>query len=328
MPALPQNNMIQPNTVQKYPVQPMMNQQPIMGQPGQTGQIGQIGQIGQPGQPGLPGQPMPVYVDLKFTFVQDPISELAMSYRATIRQQPEVTELLTGCESENRYHVFISLVNGMEKYLFKCKEQSTCCQRQCCPADAREFNMLIKHISNPDAFKENFSKYFAKLTKPYKCSCLCLARPKITGEYTSNNQVFGEVKEECTCCDPLFVVLNQSEVKYSITINCCQCGFCCRSACSGYYAVDCIIREGGKNGTPVGSIKKKLASNILEFMGDADTYVVEFPPSATPEDKLSLIMAGLFIDYRYYESNASVDNQSERRRRRGRYYYYRPRKNK
>ena len=309
MPALPQNNMIQPNTVQKYPVQPMMNQQPIMGQPGQTGQIGQIGQIGQP------GQPMPVYVDLKFTFVQDPISELAMSYRATIRQQPEVTELLTGCESENRYHVFISLVNGMEKYLFKCKEQSTCCQRQCCPADAREFNMLIKHISNPDAFKENFSKYFAKLSKPYKCSCLCLARPKITGEYTSNNQVFGEVKEECSCCDPLFVVLNQSEVKYSITINCCQCGFCCRSACSGYYAVDCIIREGGKNGTPVGSIKKKLASNILEFMGDADTYIIEFPPSATPEDKLSLIMAGLFIDYRYFESNASNNGRGHRRRR-------------
>ena len=325
MPALPQNNMIQPNTVQKYPAQPMMNQQPIMGQPGQ---IGQIGQIGQPGQPGLPGQPMPVYVDLKFTFVQDPISELAMSYRATIRQQPEVTELLTGCESENRYHVFISLVNGMEKYLFKCKEQSTCCQRQCCPADAREFNMLIKHISNPDAFKENFSKYFAKLSKPYKCSCLCLARPKITGEYTSNNQVFGEVKEECSCCDPLFVVLNQSEVKYSITINCCQCGFCCRCSCSKYFTVDCIIREGGKNGTPVGSIKKRSARNIMELIGDADTYIIEFPPSATPEDKLSLIMAGLFIDYRYYESNACVDNQSERRRRRGRYYYYRPRKNK
>ena len=86
--------------------------------------------------------------------------------------------------------------------------------------------------------------------------------------------------------------------------------FCCRSACSGYYAVDCIIREGGKNGTPVGSIKKKLASNILEFMGDADTYVVEFPPSATPEDKLSLIMAGLFIDYRYFESNASNNGKS------------------
>jgi hypothetical protein len=315
MPALPQNNMIQPNTVQKYPVQPMMNQQPIMGQPGQTGQIGQIGQIGQPGQPGLPGQPMPVYVDLKFTFVQDPISELAMSYRATIRQQPEVTELLTGCESENRYHVFISLVNGMEKYLFKCKEQSTCCQRQCCPADAREFNMLIKHISNPDAFKENFSKYFAKLSKPYKCSCLCLARPKITGEYTSNNQVFGEVKEECSCCDPLFVVLNQSEVKYSITINCCQCGFCCRCSCSKYFAVDCIIREGGKNGTPVGSIKKRSARNIMELIGDADTYIIEFPPSATPEDKLSLIMAGLFIDYRYFESNAGNNGRGHRRRR-------------
>ena len=300
MPALPQNNIMQANTVQKYPAQPMMYQQPIMG------------------QPGIPVQPMPfvpVFGNLQYSYTLDPLSELEMSKQAKIRQQPELYEIYSGVETENRYHVFITLPNGMEKYLFKCKEQSTCCQRQCCPADAREFNMLIKHISNPMGFKEDFSKYFAKLSKPFKCTCLCLARPKITGEYTSNNQVFGEVKEECTCCDPLFVVLNQSEVKYSITINCCQCGFCCRSACSGYYAVDCIIREGGKNGTPVGSIKKKLASNILEFMGDADTYVVEFPPSATPEDKLSLIMAGLFIDYRYLESNASNNGRGHRRRR-------------
>ena len=278
----------------------MMTQQPMMTQP-------------------MMGQPMvfiPMFGNLQYTFTQDPLSELALSVRATIRQQPELGEMITGCETENRYHVFITLPNGMEKYLFKCKEESTCCQRNCCPSDSREFKMKIKHIPNVTSFNDTaFKTYFAELIKPFKCTCCCLARPIIKGEYSSNKQEFGEVKEECTCCDPLFVILNDKEIKYSITIDCCQCGFCCSGGCGKLYEVVCNIRQGGKNGNIVGTIKKKLAQSIAELITDADTYVVEFPQMASPEDKFTLIMAGLFIDYRYFETSHSDGGTSRRRRR-------------
>ncbi len=269
-------------------------------------------------QPGIVQQPMmaqptmgiPVFGNLQYTFTQDPLNELAMSYKATIRQQPELMEILTGCETENRYHVFITLANGMEKYLFKCKEDSTCCQRQCCPSDSREFNMRIKHISNQMDFRGNFETYYATLMKPFKCTCLCLARPSITGVFQSNNQLFGKVTEEFTCCDPLFILYNQCGIKYVITIDCSQCGFCCRKGCSKYNKVECIIREGGVNGVPVGKITKRAAQSFMEYVGDADTYDIDFPQNSTPDEKLTLIMAGLFIDYRYYETNGSDDQNN------------------
>ena len=261
-------------------------------------------------QPMMGGQMqyIPTFGNLQYTFTQDPLNELSLSYKATIRQQPELMEIITGCETENRYHVFITLPNGMEKYLFKCKEDSTCCQRQCCPADTREFNMRIKHISNQMDFRGTFETYYATLLKPFKCTCLCLSRPSITGVFHSNNQLFGSVTEEFTFCDPLFEVRNQNGIKYVITIDCIQCGFCCRRGCSKYNKVDCIIREGGKNGNPVGKITKRAAQNLMEIAGDADTYDIEFPRDATPDEKLTLIMAGLFIDYRYYETNDNDDN--------------------
>ena len=285
----------------QYVSQPMV-QQPMMVQQ----------------QPMMVQQPMvgvPIFGNLQYTFTQDPLNELSMSFRATIRQQPELMEILTGCETENRYHVFITLANGMEKYLFKCKEESTCFQRQCCPADSREFNMRIKHISNQMDFRGNFETYYATLSKPFKCTCLCLARPSISGIFHSNNQLFGKVTEEFTCCDPLFTILNQTGIKYVITIDCSQCGFCCRKGCSKYNKVDCIIREGGINGKPVGKITKRAAQNLMEIAGDADTYDIDFPSDATPDEKLTLIMAGLFIDYRYYETNANDDQNSAQARK-------------
>ena len=262
---------------------------------------------------------IPKFGNLQYTFTQDPLSEIALSVKATIRQQPELMEIITGCESENRYHVFITLPNGMEKYLFKCKEESTGCQRFCCTSEIREFNMKIKHIPNIMSFNAPFETYFATLNKPFKCTCCCLARPSIKGEYWSNKQIFGEVKEEFTCCDPLFAISNGKEIKYYITIECCQCSFCCRNAkgcgkeCGKINEVECNIREGGIGGNVVGKIRKKIAQNYLELISDADTYVIEFPVTASSEDKLTLIMAGLFIDYRYFETVGSGNYQSRRR---------------
>ena len=65
---------------------------------------------------------------------------------------------------------------------------------------------------------------------------------------------------------------------------------------------------------------------MMELMGDADTYYIEFPVNATPEEKLSLIMAGLFIDYRYYETNAGSDHAQRSRGGRSRRHTYRRRR--
>lgn len=61
----------------------------------------------------------------------DPMTELSLATSAVIKQQIEFLEVLTGCETKNRYHVYIKTQTGEMIYLFKCKEESTWCQRNC-----------------------------------------------------------------------------------------------------------------------------------------------------------------------------------------------------
>jgi hypothetical protein len=53
---------------------------------------------------------------------------------------------------------------------------------------------------------------------------------------------------------------------------------------------------------------------------DADSYQVNFPPNASPYDKLLIIALGLMIDYQYFETDSKSEEEKRRRRGgRGRY---------
>ena len=88
-------------------------------------------------------------------------------------------------------------------------------------------------------------------------------------------------------------------------------GISLEKAMSIYYGskLSTKIHNGNEEGPIVGNIIKRAAQNMMEMIGDADTYDINFPKDATPEEKFTLIMAGLFLDYRYYETNANDDNK-------------------
>jgi hypothetical protein len=60
------------------------------------------------------------------------LTALSRSDYAFVKQKVELLEALTGCETENRYQIFIRNPDGSHYYLFKAKESSDCCERQCC----------------------------------------------------------------------------------------------------------------------------------------------------------------------------------------------------
>ena len=65
-------------------------------------------------------------------FSPNPLAQLNDAEVAFIKQEVEIFEAFTGCETPNRYHVFIKTFNNQYIYLFKCKEQSNWCERNCC----------------------------------------------------------------------------------------------------------------------------------------------------------------------------------------------------
>ena len=268
---------------------------------------------------GYANQPMPPtamppvhFAGITYTYVLDPMQELALSPSVLIRQQPQFFEQISGCESPNRYFVFSQSPQTGFKMLFKCKEQSECCQRNCCSASMREFVMDIKHIANAGALNENFQNSFVHVNKPFKCTCCCLERPEMIANYSANNELVGKVKQPFSCCDPIFTIYdNAGTMRYFIYADCCQCGLCCSGPCAKMSEVTFNIYRDANMGQPIGSIVKKIA-NFSELITSADSYQVNFPADARPNEKLLLIITGLMIDYQFFEERAGNDDNTGR----------------
>ena len=268
---------------------------------------------------GYANQPMPPtamppvhFAGITYTYVLDPMQELALSPSVLIRQQPQFFEQISGCESPNRYFVFSQSPQTGFKMLFKCKEQSECCQRNCCSASMREFVMDIKHIANAGALNENFQNSFVHVNKPFKCTCCCLERPEMIANYSANGELVGKVKQPFSCCDPIFTIYdNAGTMRYYIYADCCQCGLCCSGPCAKMSEVTFNIYRDANMGQPIGSIVKKIA-NFSELITSADSYQVNFPADAKPNEKLLLIITGLMIDYQFFEERAGNDDNTGR----------------
>jgi len=57
-----------------------------------------------------------------------------------------VIEVLTGCETENKYKIYPANESGARdssREIFTAKEKSSCLQRQCCPGNCRAFDLNV-----------------------------------------------------------------------------------------------------------------------------------------------------------------------------------------
>ncbi len=318
--GMPYQGGMQPGMQQGMPyqggMQPGMQQGQGM-QPGMPMQQGMPYQQGQGMQPGMPMQPNTGFYNfrgLNMQFVNDPMVVLSNAKRAHINQQVELLEVLSGCETKNRYHIFIETMDKQYLYLFKAKEESGCCSRQCLSSETRPLHLNIKHMSSASAINEFDSvDNYAVLDKPFKCTCYCLDRPKMKN-YVRGNQI-GSVKQPFICCncDPVFYVYDSSDdIKYKIRTSCCQCGIMCKGSLFGECSSVCfgIYEKNETHFVPdnmIGYINKK-SGDIEQLLTDADSFVLEFPQNATPEDKMNLIASVLMIDYQYFEDNGKNYN--------------------
>ena len=269
---------------------------------GSNRQMSQTGST--PGDPGLFG-------GLQFVYVEDPMAELASCPSILIRQEPEFLEAILGCEEPNVYHVFGHSPYGY-KYLFKCFEQSECCERLFCPSGKREFNMDIIHCNSYEQLGMGYNEPFANFHKPFMCAVGCCCRPEITVSINSTKKVVGKAVHIWTCCDPTFECYDEKgHLKYIVTASCCQCILLCPGMIGKSYEGQFDILDPSNN-QPIGNIIKEPAT-LSEMATDADSYTVNFPANANAYDKMLLMGLTILADYQYFETNASNNN----RRRRG-----------
>ena len=246
---------------------------------------------------------------------QDPLDILARADKAFIKQKVELLEVFTGCETKNRYHVYIHTTLNENIYLFKCKESSGWCMRNCCASESRAFNMKVKHMQNEGEFRNDQyddQKKYAEFNRPFKCTCFCLSRPEMNASILKQN--IGKVVDPFNCCDEEFNIYDtRGELRWRVSASCCQCGILFRKSCGVCCTAQFPIFKGSRTDldrdSADGMITKK-STGLSEVFTDADSFVLTFPGDATPEEKMLLISTVLMIDYRLYEDTG--DNSKNR----------------
>ena len=247
----------------------------------------------------------PENISLNITNIHEAIMEkINKTKQMVIKQEIEVGEVITGCETKNRYNIYLIDSNNEKELIFKCKESSSCLMRNCCPGNIRSFNMKVKQTLSNNLYGNSYNNPYIIFERPFKCTCCCLGKPYMKGTLMENKMNLGFISEICTIYNPVFEIYDRNNVrKFIINISCFQCGFMCRGTCCGKFSkvVGEIYNGNDINmkGNFVGDIVKKVS--VKEFISDAHSFLIDFPNDATPTDKLLILGNTLMIDYRYFE---------------------------
>lgn len=200
--------------------------------------------------------------------------------------------------SNNRYEVYYP---GSNVKIFEIKEKSLCIERVCCYT-CHEFTLYINNIIG----KYNNIKISLEGDKKFKCGtffrCWGCGKPKIEVNVKSPNNFFlGKITMNWKCCcfplctSSIDILDNLGNVVYVLKGNqcCCPVGFNCARLVKCCDIPFTIYKEKKK----VGIIKKLSCDSCRICCTKADKYDIKFPPTATPEEKMLLIISALLIDH-------------------------------
>ena len=225
-----------------------------------------------------------------------------------IKQEADILEAVTGCQEPNNYNIYGRLSNGEKIYMFKCREFSSCGMRYFCPVNCRQFTMKIKlafeENKNTEDEDEEYNNSLIIIDKDCKCPFLCCIRPDMKVILCENNKKLGTIEQKFSICDPVFSIYDKDDNEiFHIEADCFQCGLMCRNNFMGKTdEAHFFIYNNEDRANPAGDICKKAAKSMLSI---ADNYSVVFPNKATFEEKILLTIAGIMIDYQYFEKNTN-----------------------
>jgi hypothetical protein len=248
---------------------------------GGEGNFGNIGMGNIPmQQPMMMGQ-QPMMMGQQYNLPQAvPIKkgyEKLMVPGVYVKQKLEMMEIFTGCETENKYHVYACDVDGQKagQYIFKCSEKSECLQRNLLSGDCRKFEMQVKHES--DGKFSNDGSPFIFIKRPFKCTIACLQRPYVEVEMLEEGakKFVGKIVHDFSCCCDVVMSLydNQDRVRYRIKGSLCQIGFYAARSCFCRNCQQAFFFIENEEGDSVAVIEKR-GKGFKELISDADNYSV------------------------------------------------------
>ncbi len=229
-----------------------------------------------------------------------------------IKQKMEMLEVITGCETENKYNVYSMNKKGTGKKghpLFKCKEKSDLCARMCLNGSCRPFKMKISSLVRGE--EDDEYEPFLHLERACKFTCLCFDRPevKVFLVEEGKNEYLGKIVDPWNWCNMEFLVYDKdNNLKFTIEGSCLQLGVWCRFPFEPCQTINFDIKA--PSGEVLTTLQKRSPGCLKTMVSDMDNFALNFPEKITPHDKALLMSATLFIDFRHFEENPSKGENS------------------
>ncbi|KAK5975658.1 hypothetical protein GCK32_003989 [Trichostrongylus colubriformis] len=214
-----------------------------------------------------------------------------------VEQKVELIEVVTSYESKNEYD--IKTLPGMS--VFHVAEHSNICCRNC-NGRRRGFTMSVTD------FKGNT---VAQFRRPCKCCCcnwmMCASFYCCTDwihiEVPPDNKV-GKVRQRSS--NKLSFNVNDENGRFAYISGPTCCGLGCCTACLRQKKFRVLWNDGSE----LGMITKLFGGVVKEFLSDADTFRVTFPPELSVIRKMILIGAVILIDFIAFEDNEGKKAQA------------------
>lgn len=255
----------------------------------------------------------------------DVLQILAPQKGVLMAQRMDLLEALVGWEQRNKYGVSMLPPDGGDPalwedktfmkqlkrgHLLSLKEESECCNRQCC----RPWHTFSIKVKGGDATTAD-GVSLAEFDRPFKCTCVCccfLLNPQVL-TISIKGQETGRVVQHYPCSNSIFccrrywrVLDAQGKDTYMIRDDfCCNGNMYAPSLCCRVRNIDILTPD---ETTKVGSLMNIFPGcNIKGCIGGFDNYVLTFPETASPTDKLNLLGALILIEYMVFEKKPSND---------------------
>jgi hypothetical protein len=221
-----------------------------------------------------------------------------------IKQKPQYFENI--CDRENAYYVYQQAEDGdkIGPKMFKAKEKSGWCVRNCMHPNCRPFDVNVLHEDGPHMGNKIFH-----YQRECRCTCLCFNRPEMEIIHVENgaNERLGKVTEPWYCCDRGIKVFDANDqFTYEVVGGCCQLGFFCPMPCEPCQIIDFDIKNA--NGEKISAMQKRSPGCVQAALTTADQFTLTFPADADPKKKALLVSSVILMDYAYFENKQKNNN--------------------
>jgi len=223
----------------------------------------------------------------------------------TIKEKVSAVEAITAAlgqevEMANKYKIY----DQNENEIFFAVEQTDFCTRQLkqCLGECAAWDVDILYTEGGK------SEQAFKLKRDFTMTCCCFNRPVVDVETASGYKI-GSLTNPFTCCNLNFDINDAAgEPVMSVNGGCCQLGLICPCPFGPCAEVTFEVLDAG--GNELGEITKRVPGCCKWMIADdVDNYNVDFEQIGDSKNKILLMAAAIFMDFRFFNNN-SADGQS------------------